>query len=225
MKTKYKILIACTLVLSMLTAFAVTSFAAENHNDIVYDGNTFTYNETINISNHNLQIWDYDSIDIILPNGTTVTYEHDYIILSYGTDDDVVYLTIIYNGSRVNEYALSSNDAVKIILVGDYKYGSMSGYVYTQPSNITNINNTQQAEYDVWYNSGVSSTIQINLLNNTIPNPLEKVDDFLGYLSTSLTKLTTMIITNQILILFIVAVPVVSFVIGSFKRIKDTGRA
>lgn len=225
MKTKYKILIASILVLSMLTAFAVTSFAAENHTDIEYNDNTYTYNSTITNSLLYLQIWDYDSLSIYKTNGSVVSLEYDYVIIEYRWDNDEekVFADIWNNHVMPTFYSLGNNQALYLVISGDYKYGFVSNTTFNE--NATNLNNTETFEYDVWYDSRVSGNTQINLLNDNQPNPLDKVNDFLGYLSTSLTKLTTMIITNQILILFIVAVPVVSFVIGSFKRIKDAGRA
>lgn len=224
MKTKYKILIASILVLSLLTAFAVTSFAAENHTDIEYNNNTYTYNNTISNSLLYLQIWDYDSLSIYKSSGVTITYEHDYVIIEYHWDNDeeVVDVDLWSNQLMTNFYSLGNNQALYLVITGDYKYGFVSNTTFNE--NATNLNNTETFEYDVWYDSRVSGNTQINLLNDNQPNPLDKVNDFLGYLSTSLTQLTTMIITNQILILFIVAVPVISFVIGSFKRIKDAGR-
>lgn len=226
MKTKYKILIASILVLSMLTAFAVTSFAAEDTSPITYDNNTYSYNSVISPSDPYktyLQVWDYDTITFYMSSGTPTTYDYDYLILRYYVNGQGDIVVGLYSDTFIVNYNLDGYDDLNVVLTGNYKYGIVNSSTYSD--NVTNICDTQPLEYDVWFNSSISGTNQINFLNNKQPSPLEKVNDFLGYLSTSLTKLTTMIITNQILILFIVAVPVVSFVIGSFKRIKDAGRA
>lgn len=220
------------MVLSILTCFMITSFAAGEGNDITIDNVTYNYNNKtiqpmylkIELLNKDYSKYKllYNDNNILLNSGFTSSYTYNTVVITKSTESNSIYIYYYNDSSSVYSDVNSMERTTPFYFI--YTAGikisySSNNQTYTELSNelYPDVNQYMYFKYD-----GTSNYNYI--CNNIEPSINDKVTDFLTYLSTSLNKLTTMIITNQILILFIVAVPVVSFVIGSFKRIKDSGR-
>lgn len=223
MKKKYKILIISIMVLSILTCFMITSFAYDT-NDIVYNDVTYTFDNKYIEGNVIFVQFENKNNITLMYNNQEITNEAQYNIIKlyYSTNwriqlynnDDLVFGT---QYSPSNDVYLYYNGNITI------KTTNLDTNSYESSTAVSNNLYPDIGTFSIWrINNSFSNGMYV--INQIQPNPLDKVNDFLTYLSTSLNKLTTMILANQILILFIVAVPVVSFVIGSFKRIKDSGR-